>query len=61
MILEASRAWTVHETNPGMTIRPPDAYLMYTTNRTSQLSQTTYRDAIALVSAAVASIPIAGG
>jgi hypothetical protein len=49
MILEASRAWTVHETNPGMTIRPPDAYLMYTTNRTSQLSQITCRGAIALI------------
>jgi hypothetical protein len=31
-----------------MTIRPSDAYLMYTTNRTSQLSQITYRGAIAL-------------
>jgi hypothetical protein len=53
MILEASRAWTVHETNPGMTIRPPDAYLMVTTNRTSQLSQITYRGAIALAGDAV--------
>jgi hypothetical protein len=31
-----------------MTIRPPDAYLMYTTNRTSQLSPIAYRGAIAL-------------
>jgi hypothetical protein len=35
-----------------MTIRPSDAYLMYTTNRTSQLSQITYRGAIALQSEA---------